>query len=58
MSSSGSERIPRGPVSYSTSPTSPVLGPGKRMRWRGEEEVSLPGFFFSPKLAERRDWQW
>lgn len=57
MSSDGSERIPGGPVSCPTSPTSPVLGPGKRMRWQGEEEVSLPEFF-SPELAERRAWQW
>lgn len=26
------------------------------LRW--QQEVSLSGFFFSPKLAEGRDWQW
>lgn len=26
------------------------------VRW--QQEVSPPGFFFSPKLAEGRDWQW
>lgn len=39
-------------------PTSLTLGTGKGVRWRQEEEVSVLGLFFSPKLAEGRDWQW
>lgn len=52
-----SEGIPGGLVSGSSFPTPPALGPGKRVMRRQKEEVSLPGFFFSPELAEGRDWQ-
>lgn len=55
----GSEGIPGGLVTvFSTFPTSPALGPGQRVRWQQEEEVSLPEFFFSPKLAEGQGWHW
>lgn len=54
----GREGIPRGLLSLILA--SHLSSPGD---WEGgevavEEKVSLPGFFFSPKLAEGRDWRW